>query len=423
MPRLPHVSTPALVRVFFVLLCGVFAALGFNTLYYPFMYAATAVGLWLLCRAWPHQDSATRLRWLLPLPFILCVALSPGWWLKDLSVADKMLSACIMGLAAGIWLEKRLFLAFLCLPLSLTALLLFVLFTGQPAMLQDGRLCLLYVHSNHLGFVSLLSLLILPECRAPLQDRFGRAAVWALLPMACALLAMGILSASRSSLLGFAAAALVWAFFRYRPRLVRAVSVLKGVCLVVALTLGMALFARATLPEAQWQRLCAMVTSPMQDATFQSRLPLWDIALKGLAEAPLFGQSIRGYPAYFNDALKHDGDALKQRYPHIEAQANHPHNLYLGFGFAYGAVGFGLFLLALAPLFLPPSPSVSFSPSSSLSPSVCLHDEGATYRHARTLFLVILCFYLAHGLFDYTLHRKDGILFFFFFLSAVRARG
>ena len=82
----------------------------------------------------------------------------------------------------------------------------------------------------------------------------------------------------------------------------------------------------------------------------------------------------------------------------MESEIASPHNVYLGFAFGYGSVGVLLLFAALLPA------------------------VASSFAARRYLFPAIVLFYAGYGLFDYPLHRKDGILMLFFPLGLVYGR-
>ena len=89
---------------------------------------------------------------------------------------------------------------------------------------------------------------------------------------------------------------------------------------------------------------------------------------------------------------------LYKKYPNTESTISHPHSLFLGIPYAYGIAGTILFIACFAPAVL------------------------LSWRKKDVFFLGVVVFYLGYGLFEYSLHRKEGIFMLFFPLGLVYGR-
>ena len=131
---------------------------------------------------------------------------------------------------------------------------------------------------------------------------------------------------------------------------------------------------------------------------FVSRQPIWDAAVAGLSESPLLGNGFRMFRKFHEQFITEHAGELAEKYPIVESEIASPHNVYLGLAFGYGIIGVVLLLAALIPAMV------------------------ASFAARQYLFPAIVLFYAGYGLFDYPLHRKDGILMLFFPLGLVYGR-
>ena len=138
------------------------------------------------------------------------------------------------------------------------------------------------------------------------------------------------------------------------------------------------------------ERALSAIQNPFEDATFISRQPIWDAAIAGFKESPLIGNGIRSFESYHEHFITEYAKELNAKYPVVETSIASPHNMYLGIAFGYGSIGI-ILLLAI------------------LLPAIRWAIIDKVY-----LFPAVLFFYAGYGLFDYPLHRKDGILLLFF---------
>ncbi|HJH16065.1 MAG TPA: hypothetical protein K8U76_12450, partial [Bilophila wadsworthia] len=98
----------------------------------------------------------------------------------------------------------------------------------------------------------------------------------------------------------------------------------------------------------------------------------------------------RSFESYHEHFITEYAKELNAKYPVVETSIASPHNMYLGIAFGYGSIGI-ILLLAI------------------LLPAIRWAIIDKVY-----LFPAVLFFYAGYGLFDYPLHRKDGILLLFF---------
>jgi|GEM_PF-2495414 len=102
----------------------------------------------------------------------------------------------------------------------------------------------------------------------------------------------------------------------------------------------------------------SVLKDPFNDPTFQSRLPLWQIAWDVGWESPLTGHGLRGYKRKLPEYINKNYDALVLRYGKgtIDGDTkkhNHAHNLYLHLFVEQGLIGVFFFLsIMLYPLWM-----------------------------------------------------------------------
>lgn len=366
-------------RAFFALLVLLFAAEGFNFFSYPLLgisaisvlYCFYNDGLFLRLKKNPAPL-------FLPLALFAYTAISPGYPLKDLPVADKMLAAFVTGLGAASFLPGLFPLAMLALPVAIAVSCLIWFFSGfSDSYFLGERLVLFLGNPNKLSFVASFAIVISVVIRQNLSGFWRNLNRIAL--TFCILTV--ILTSSRASILGLLACVVFWTATILRKRLGR----------IILLLLMAFLGAFWCLPDCEVERL-RMAADPVHDTAFQKRLFIWGVALKGISDAPLLGNSIRGFRQYYGRYLKENEKELAGQ-PFFEEDifdVSHPHNIFLGIAFGYGLVGsillLGTFVSAL---------------------------KQAVGRSDYLLFSALL-FNMVSGLFEFYLHRVSGALFLFF---------
>ncbi len=377
----PHFRLPSEMRhkVFLCLLMLLFAAEGFNFFSYPLLGFSAFSALYCF-----FKDGLFSKLKLLPMPLVLpfflitLTAVSPGCPFKDLPVADKMLAAYLTGLGAAIYLPGQFHFAMLALPVSIgMSFLIWGLSGFSDSYFLGERLVLFSGNPNKLSYVASYGIIIAVVFRQYLQ---GLWLIVSRVALAFCILII-VLTSSRASIIGLMACLVLWTLTILRKRLGR----------ILLLFLLACLSAFWCLPEGEIERMRS-ATDPLHDTAFQKRLFIWSVALNGIRESPLLGNSIRGFRNYYGKFIKEHEKELVGK-PFFEKDVfdvSHPHNIFLGIGFGYGL--FGSFLMLL----------IFFSALKS-----------AFYR-GDFLFFSVIVFNLVSGMFEFYLHRVSGVLFIYF---------
>lgn len=366
-------------------------ALGLNIGFYPVFCLCAGIAVFLL-----YQDvrgrtpgsvtwcDAPRL-WLwacfyLPLCLFAYTALTPGHFLKDLPIASKMLAAWIIGFAAARLPKSLLTASLWALPVVLA-----VSIAASPLFGYSGaeRLRLGFSHPNVFGLVagwSVLLVMVLRDACAP-RGRFlafGAAAIciWGV-----------VLASSRAALLGLAAGSIFLPNGAFR----KALPCVLGACLVAGAS-------ACLLPSWNAARLQTALCSPFSDATFQSRLPIWEAAWQGFLHSPVQGNGVRTFEAWHKSYVANHQESLRNRYRTVESTIKNPHHFFLGLLYMYGLAGTILFMATLIPVAL------------------------RIWREKNEIFPITLVFFITQGMFEFVLHRKDGIFILFFSFGLACAR-
>ncbi len=368
-------------RLFAVSLSLLGAALGLNHGFYPaFCLCAGSALLLLYCQT--HGQVTESLppssRWAklssLYLPLGLCVytALTPGHWLKDLPIASKMLTAWVIGLAAARLPKRQLAAVLLACPLALGGSVVWTLLGGAPG---EERLALGFSHPNVLGAVAAWSVVMVIVLRDDLSPRLRALALAA---AACCFVGI-LLASSRAALFGL----IVCVLFLLRHNLRRCLpGLLAGLLVLILATVWL-------LPAQQAARLTSLHT-PLADSTFRSRLPIWEAAWVGFLQAPALGNGVRTFEARHTAYVAAHKDDLLRRYGIVEQRIGNPHHFVLGLLYMYGLVGLALFAGCLAPA------------------------VRRAWKDRDDLLPAVLLFFFTQGMFEFILHRKDGIFMLFF---------
>ena len=374
-------------KLLLLALCGMFFMLPLNRGIYLALYLLSGVGAieLLVFRKAGRLPSFPPVLYL-PLLFCLYVAVTPGNFFKDLHLAEIMFLSYVSGVSVAVFLPDKIQYAAGCSLVSLGFSLTYFFVRGLPeVMLWNGRLRLFFDHPAVLSFISGMVLIVLlgalHSCRRPGRRLFMGAAC---------LVIFGIIVScgARGTFLALAVSSLFLAFTIYRRYWLRFL-IVAGVGLVILL---------AGLSEQSRGRLLSAVQHPTHDATFVSRQPIWDAAVAGIEASPLLGSGVRSFQKFHDQYVAEHSRELSTKYPVIESGIASPHNMYLGFVYGYGAIGVVLFIVAVFPAL-----TKSFS-------------------SRQYLFPAILLFYAVYGLFDYPLHRKDGIFLLFFPLGLMYGR-
>lgn len=363
-----------------------FLMLTFNRGVYLTLYAAAFWGIYLLYAYGKKIDWTFALKTAsLPLLFCFYVALTPGAFFKDMPLGEIMFLSYVLGFSSAIFCGPHFTCVAGSLLAGLVAGLVVFLLRGFPSdMLWHGRLALFFDHPAVLAFIAGFVFLYCVEnsARYGLRGKF--------LALAGAAVCLGIVAfcASRGTYLALLVSGGFLTFFVFR----RYALPVFGFFLVGTAVLF------AALPDQSQERLLAAVEHPFQDPTFVSRQPIWDAARAGFEASPWWGNGLRSFRGYHERFITENAPSLRAKYPLIEKKIANPHNSFIGFLFAYGVIGAILFILSIAP-------------------ALWLSFSAKDY-----FFSALFLFYLAYGLFDYPLNRKDGILLLFFPLGVIYGR-
>lgn len=358
-------------------------ALGLNEGFYPAFCLCAGAAAFVLREDICHGPGELRWRnvskaafWsnvYLPLCLFLYTALTPGRPLKDLPIACKMFAAWLIGLAAAQLPKPILAASLFPLPLVLAASI-----AASPLLGYSGeeRLCLGFSHPNVLGAVAAWSVLLVLALRDAYPARLRPLALGSV-----AFCVYGVmLASSRAALLGLVIASLFFLRNELRKHLLS--------------FLGIGLICIATvvflLPDRHVTRLETAIRTPFADVTFQSRLPIWEAAWNGFLQHPAWGNGVRTFESWYKNYIDQYNDSLQQKYKILDTKIGNPHHLVFGLLYMYGVIGMMLFASTFIPATL------------------------RSWRKKDDLLPGILLFFLAQGLFEFTLHRKDGIFMLFF---------
>lgn len=374
------------VPAFFLSTFLLFFCTGLDRFTYPFFAVSGACASWLLFLAIRKRDlSVVPHVVFLPLLLVAYTALSPGLPFKDMPMADKMLAAYLTGLSASVFLGRTCWRLVLGMASSIGGSLIWYVVAGFPEwMAPEGRLVLFFHHPNVLGAAAAWCVMFIVTRRAVFPGNWRYVAFAAAFLCTAALL----LSAGRSACLGAAVVCLFWGCTFLKRHFLKIAVVLVCACAL----------AYAGLPAQQQERFRSAIGDPLDDPTFKSRLPIWAVTRAGIAESPWFGNSARGFYDYHANYLKEHGEELRRLYPVVEPRIGHPHNIFLGIPYVYGVMGTVLFLACFAPAVV------------------------QAYREKDAFFPSVLVFYLSYGIFEFSLHRKEGLLLLFFPLGLVYGR-
>lgn len=367
------------------LVCLLFVMLTFNRGVYVTLYAAALLGLALLYvnrKAFRPADWALPA---LPLLFFFYVAITPGAWFKDMPTGETMFLSYAAGLGVAAFCGGRVGYAAGSLFAGLTtSLILFVLRGFPQDMVWNGRLALFFDHPAVLSFIAGAVFLYF-------MDRMGGrpgSRKWPDVAACAVCLGIVVFCSSRGTYLALLTGSgflTLFVFRRYAARIFLALAVSMGILFMA-------------LPQQHKERLFSAVEHPLQDATFVSRQPIWDAAVAGFEASPWWGNGLRAFHSFHGRFITANAESLAAKYPVVEKNIANPHNSYVGLLFGYGIIGAALFVLILLPA------------------------VGMSFASRRYLFPAIVLFYMTYGLFDYPLHRKDGILLLFFPLGVVYGR-
>lgn len=370
-------------RVFACSLGSLGVALGLNGGFYPAFCFCTGIAGFLLygdIRQKIGNTGGGKTRrielWMnlyLPLCLFLYTAFTPGHFLKDMPVACKMFAAWLIGLAAARLPKPLLAASLLSLPLILAISIAASPLFGYS---WEERLQLGFSHPNVLGAVAAWSVLLVIALRDAYPSRLRPLAF-----MAAAVCACGVMLAySRAALLGMAIGGLFLLRHEFRKHLLSFL----GVALVCIVTIVF------FFPQEHVSRLESAVRAPFADVTFQSRLPIWEAAWNGFLRAPIEGNGVRTFGMWHKNYVMRHKETLQQQYHVVEPKIGNPHHFILGLLYMYGLAGLTLFAVTFIPI------------------------TAHAWREKSDLLPGVFLFFLIQGMFEFTLHRKDGIFMLFF---------
>lgn len=258
----------------------------------------------------------------------------------------------------------------------IASLIIFVVRGFPKDMLWNGRMRLFFDHPSVLSFITgLLFLFFVNKWNTQNPERKKIATIGSFISFSIV-----ALCAARGTFLAVALGSVFLGIVIYRRYW--------GQFFLVTIVCGGILLSLLSAHERE--RALSAIQNPFEDATFISRQPIWDAAIAGFKESPLIGNGIRSFESYHEHFITEYAKELNAKYPVVETSIASPHNMYLGIAFGYGSIGI-ILLLAI------------------LLPAIRWAIIDKVY-----LFPAVLFFYAGYGLFDYPLHRKDGILLLFF---------
>ena len=373
--------------IFFFSTVLLFIGIGLDRFTAPFFIISSVSALWLLGRIFTVNNILSLVpfsSWI-PIFFILYCFISPGNFFKDAPVAEKIFYSYLIGLISVIFFEKKYWYFFLALGMTIVcSFILYILMTPEW-MSHKGQLILFFHHPSVLGAVSGWCILFFIAYHNTTFSGYYRYYIC----ITCSnLLISLILSVGRSAYLGFGLACIFLCIMLFQKHILKI-----G---VIAIFLGM--LAYMVLPTQQQERVFSMFHEPLEDPTFKSRLPIWIVAHSGFIDSPWVGNSARGFREYHKAYILDHRTELYKKYPNTESTISHPHSLFLGIPSAYGIAGTILYIACFAPAVL------------------------LSWRKKDVFFLGVVVFYLGYGLFEYSLHRKEGIFMLFFPLGLVYGR-
>lgn len=366
------------------IVCLLFFVLYLNRWTYMTLYVAGALACIKLFVQYKDKIRARRAFFLVPLPFIAYVTLTPGNFFTDMPLGEVMILAYLTGIASYICIDNiKEYISFSLLLSLVLSLLVFTVSGFPEEMFWNGRLALFFDHPSVLSFISgILFLLLIPMY-------FSEKGIKKYIAAAGCCVCIAVIGAcgSRGTWLALGISSIFLCIFLYRKYL-KLIAIL-GV-------IGIGLFLLYT-PQVERDRLFSAVQSPFTDSTFISRQPIWDAALSGFEESPLLGNGLRSFRTYHGQFITSNTEELK-KYPIVESDIASPHSIYMGLPYAYGVIGIALLLILLVP------------------PLVW------DLRQKNFLFSALILFYCVYGLFDYPLHRKDGLIILFYLIGLTYAK-
>ena len=369
--------------VLLLLVVLLFIALGFDILVYFFLYMAGLLGSYMILRDYLNFKIGLSLWFFLPVLLFLFMLITPGSLLKDMHVAGIAASAFFSGAACFFYLRDKIEYILFTFPVSLLANFvsscLAALLFSSPLLGTSGaagRLALSFSGPFIVAELATFCIFIL-LCFYRF-NRSMRLFGYAMIPVLSLIILM---SGSRSAFLGVITF-LLFVFFTFS----RKKAIISALTIFVSL-----MFLFPWIPRSQQLRMVGMVTSPTQEATFQTRMPLWSFAYKEMLNSPVVGNGMRNFQKEYEKFLKSNYDMLKKENQYIEARTfKHPHNMYIQILYGWGIVGLILFIATLWQ---------------------GIRNSSGSLK----IFLsYIYAFMFGAGFFDTRLLSKDGAIFLFF---------
>lgn len=376
-------SLQRMQNLFFFWLIAMCIAFGFNLWSFFFLYTSGLLGFFILVQARRSKHIDIDWEFYIPILFFAYIVVTPGNPLKDLHVAGIFSAAFFAGVAGWLLFRDRMHTILFALPCALTVNFLLsslrTLLFDAPLLGTSGnagRLTLTFSHPNVLGELCALGIFAL-LC-FPHPYRLVRRAGYGLMVIMSIMI---VLSVGRSSYLGMASAIMVFGIIRSWKKAMASVAIL--------LAVGYTAFP--FMPDSEQQRIVTAIKAPLEDQTFQTRLPIWGLAYQKITEAPIFGHGLRTFQIHYQEHLDANYEELKAENSYTEFRYfKHPHSIYLAAIYGWGIVGTGLLIACWGMAIL------------------------YGHRQGHHLMLYVTAFMLAFGFFDVRFLSRDGAFFLFF---------
>jgi oligosaccharide repeat unit polymerase len=209
-----------------------------------------------------------------------------------------------------------------------------------PTYNESSRLALYMSHPNNLGALLGWGCCLLCYCRLNNIIIINKLIDLALL---IAMLALIGLTGSRTGMLASLIIMSGMLFIFRRKHLAKFFIVI--LCMV-ALFFTLRYMIIKYIPENN--RFISVLNNPIQDSTLQSRLVIWDIALKFIEQKPLTGHGPHSFQTLYNKYVSEHAEELHAKYKGVEPDIRQAHNFVLGLLSDMGAIGLILCLAMLS---------------------------------------------------------------------------
>lgn len=220
---------------------------------------------------------------------------------------------------------------------------------SPETVLAGSRLMLFTGYPATLGLMAGFTLVLLGYCY-----RHGRVIISrkADIVLMLSMFTLLLLSQSRLSLLAvLGAGALICVRAARRPwRTAGAAALLLALLAGAALLLGQAGPLKDSRP---YQRMIVLLERPLEDSSVSGRLGLWEAAWGTFLEHPLTGCGLRMFKPAYAEYMEQHRDRLQKKYPFVEPEGGHAHNLVLGVLTEMGLLGLLPLLLIYGAIFRP----------------------------------------------------------------------